>query len=109
MNKNIEHTILTKAQQMLEKIKFNNDTFLIFGLDSCTYCKKTLEFVNKNSLQFKYYSMDKYYPIFIPILQKLSELDNKLNIDQSHRTFPVIFYNGKFVGGYSSLIEYKIE
>ena len=106
MNKNIDNKIVTKAEQILEKINFNEDTFLIFGLSTCKYCKNVLEFSKTNSLQFKYYEMDKYYEIFIPILNKLTELDFELNIDPTHRTFPVIFYNKKFIGGYSDLIKY---
>ena len=49
--------------------------------------------------------MDKYYEIFIPILEKLIKLNPSLQINPEHRTFPVIFYNKKFIGGYSDLIK----
>ena len=107
MDKNTERKIISKAEQMLEKINLNEDTFLIFGLSTCKYCKKALEYSKINSIQFKYYEMDKYYEIFIPILNKLTEFNNKLNIDSTHHTFPVIFYNKKFLGGYTDLIKYK--
>jgi len=107
MNENVERKVISKAGQMLEKINTNKDTFLIFGLSTCKYCKNALEHAEKNSLQFKYYEMDKYYEIFIPILNKLSELNSKLNIDPTHRTFPVIFYNKTFIGGYTDLVNYK--
>ena len=107
MDKNIPTQIISKAEKILDKINVNNDTFLIFGLSTCKYCKNALEYLKTNSLQFKYYEVDKYYEIFIPILNKLAELNNKLNIDPLHRTFPVIFYNKKFLGGYTDLIKYK--
>jgi glutaredoxin len=107
MNENIKRKIISKAEQILEKIKLNNDTFLIFGLSTCKYCSNALNFSKVNSLQYKYYEMDKYHELFISILNKLSELNSKLNIDPNHQTFPVIFYNGKFIGGYSELTKYK--
>lgn len=105
MNKNIEKKVNSKANKILEKINMNENIYLFFGLESCGYCKKTLEFSRNNNLQFKYYDMDKYYTIFIPILDKLIELDPELKIDPEHRTFPVIFYNKKFIGGYTDLIK----
>jgi glutaredoxin len=105
MNKNIEKKVNCKANQILEKINMNENTYLIFGLESCGYCKKTLTYLRSNNLQFKYYEMDEYYTIFIPILDKLIELEAELKIDPEHRTFPVIFYNKKFIGGYNELIK----
>jgi glutaredoxin len=105
MNNNIQRKIVSTAKKILEKINSNDDIILIFGLSSCKYCKNSLEFVKNNNLQFKYYDMDKYYEIFIPILNKLSELNDKLCINPNHRTFPVIFYNKKFLGGYTELIQ----
>jgi glutaredoxin len=102
----MDNKINLKASQIFNKIKSNNNTFLIFGLSTCKYCKNAIEYSINKSLQFKYYEMDKYYDIFIPILNKLSNLDQNLNIDPMHDTFPVIFYNNKFIGGYSQLITF---
>jgi glutaredoxin len=107
MNNNNEQKIKSKAKKILEKINSNEGIYLIFGLSGCKYCIKSIEFVQSNNLPFKYYEISKYYEIFIPILNELSELDNKLNIDPNHRTFPVIFYNKKFLGGYAELSTIK--
>lgn len=100
-----ENTIQTKATQILNKINTNTNTYLIFGLSTCGYCKKTLAYMKEKNLQYKYYEMDKYYEFFIPILEKLIKLNPLLQINPEHRTFPVIFYNKKFIGGYSDLIK----
>jgi len=100
-----ENTIQTKATQILNKINTNANTYLIFGISTCGYCKKTLVYMKEKNLQYKYYEMDKYYQIFIPILEKLIKLNPSLQINPEHRTFPVIFYNKKFIGGYSDLIK----
>ena len=105
MNLNDEKTIETKSKQILSKIVENKDTYLIIGISTCGYCKRTLSYVKENNLQFKYYEMDKYYKLFIPILQKLIKLNSSLKIKEDHNTFPVIFYNNKFIGGYTDLIK----
>jgi glutaredoxin len=76
---------------------------LIFGLESCSYCKNSIAYAKEQNLQFKYYSVDKHYNYFMNIIEKLSELEPSLNISADHKTFPVIFYNGKFIGGYNDL------
>lgn len=101
----VKNKIEKKAKQILEKINTNDNTYLIFGISTCGYCKKTLSYMEENNLQYKYYVMDKYYEIFIPILDKLIDLSYDLKINPEHRTFPVIFYNKKFIGGYSDLIK----
>jgi glutaredoxin len=103
MDENMKKKVISKAKQIMEKINTNRNTYLIFGLSTCGYCKKALEFSKSNNLQFKYYEMDKYYEIFIPILEKLMKLGPGLKINPEHQTFPVIFYNKKFIGGYSEL------
>ncbi len=107
MDSEMMNKVETKAKQILEKIENNKDTYLILGISTCGYCKKALAYSKENNLQFKYYEMDKYYKIFIPILEKLIELDSSLEINPEHRTFPVIFKNHKFIGGYTDLIAIK--
>jgi glutaredoxin len=102
MNKKID----TKVKQIINKIINNNDMFTIFGLSTCIYCKKTLNLLKNKNLQFKYYDMDKYHQFFIKFLYKINELKPNFNIDLTHDTFPVIFYNQKFIGGFDELNNY---
>jgi glutaredoxin len=105
MNHKEKNKVNVKATQILEKITKNKNIYLLFGISTCGYCKKALSYVKENNMQFKYYEMDKYYKYFIPILQKLIILEPSLNIKSEHDTFPVIFYNDKFIGGYTDLIK----
>ena len=91
-----------KINKLYEKIN-NNKDIIVFGLLNCMYCKKTIEILKKNNINFRYYPIDKYFKLFFKILQKLNELYPNLNINTSHKTVPVIFYKKKFVGGYNEI------
>jgi glutaredoxin len=101
----MDKTINIKTMQMIKKIIENKNIYIIFGITNCRYCKNAIEHMNKNSLPYKYYAMDKYCKIFITILNKISNEKPLLKINKNHDTFPVIFYNNKFIGGYRELIK----
>lgn len=109
MNSDEKNKVDEKTRQILQKIDENKNTYLIFGLSTCGYCKKAILYVKENNISFKYYEMDKYYKIFIPILKKLSNMKPSLEIKPEHDTFPVIFRNGKFIGGYTDLTLQKVK
>jgi glutaredoxin len=39
------------------------------------------------------------------LLKVLNKNANLINFDKNHRTKPIIFYNGKFIGGFQQLNE----
>jgi glutaredoxin len=91
----------------LKKIysKINNDTdYIVFGLSYCIFCKKTIEFLQKNNISHKYYLIDDYKEIFMTNFVKLEKEYQSLNINSLHNTVPIIFYKKKFIGGYTDLI-----
>lgn len=42
------------------------------------------------------------------LLNVLREYKTVINFDEQHYTKPIIFINGKFIGGYTDLIKYHI-
>jgi glutaredoxin len=84
-----------------------NNYVLLLGLSYCPYTIKSKKYLKSNDIKYIYYSVDKYYDIFIDLLNKLNNKDNSFEININHKTFPIIFYNSKFIGGYSDLIEYN--
>lgn len=92
---------MNKVDKLYEKINNDNKDVVFFGLSYCEYCKKTLEVLKKNNISYKYYSIDKYYNIFFKILYELSLSYPNLQINVSHKTFPVIFVKKRFIGGYT--------
>jgi glutaredoxin len=91
---------------ILNKIQKTQDRFIIFGLISCPYTLISKQSVKENKLKYKFYPIDKYRKIFHESLYKLDETNKYLELNLNHRTFPIIFYNNKFIGGSSDLINY---
>lgn len=95
----------SKVEKLYQKINNNNKQIIIFGLSYCEYCKNAIQYLKNNKISFKYYKIDKYYNIFFNILDQVNKIYPKLNINNNHKTFPVIFINKTFLGGYSDLIK----
>lgn len=69
----------------------------IYSKFPCPYCIRAKDFFNDKNLPFEEIDLTGNY----------DEID-KLKERTGHRTFPQIFINDQFVGGYSDLME-KIE
>ena len=70
----------------------------IYGRDGCPFCHKAVVLADKYCIPFKYYDVHEY-PNYKSFLKgKAAE----------HKTVPVIFWNGKFIGG-SDDFESKIN
>ena len=81
--------------QAISDIK-SEDKYIVFYIKMCPFCSKTFELLNKLKLPFRSFLIDPDgKDIFFRSL-------DKTNIG-SHRTFPVIFFNNKFIGGLSDL------
>jgi glutaredoxin len=83
-----------------------NNHVLLLGLSYCPYTSKSKNYLKSNNIKYIYYTVDKYYDIFIDLLNQLNNKDSSFEININHKTFPIIFYNNKFIGGYSELIKY---
>jgi glutaredoxin len=56
-------------------------------------------------LPYKGYDINQIKGNMPKLLSILNENANLINFDKNHRTKPIIFYNGKFIGGYQQLAE----
>ncbi len=95
----------SKVMKLYKKINENKDTFIIFGLSYCGYSNAAKKYLKGKELKYKNYNIDSDYDIFFKLLHQVSKIDKNLEINPEHKTFPVIFYNKKFIGGYSDLIQ----
>ena len=98
-----------KVNKLIKKINEYSDKnlVLLLGLSQCPYTLKSKNYLNSKNIKYKYYSIDKYRNIFFELLQKINEIEKSFNININHNTFPIIFINNKFIGGYSELIQYE--
>lgn len=90
-----------KVDKLYKKISNDKKDVIFFGLSYCEYSKKTLELLKKHKISYKYYVIDKYYNIFFNVLNEVFKLFPNLGINPNHKTFPLIFYKKKFIGGYT--------
>ncbi len=100
----MEKQLLKKyAQNLISKINIPNK-LIIFGLSYCGYTSKAKEFAINHKKSFKYIQIDDKYNIFFKILSIVNNLNPNIDINLDHNTFPIIFYNNKFIGGYDDLL-----
>ena len=95
-----------KSKINVEKLydKINNNThYIIFGLSTCIFCKKTIELLKNKNIKYKYYIIDNFYNLFFETFKNLASIFPNLNINPTHKTVPVIFYKKQFIGGFSNI------
>lgn len=78
------------------KSKEKNYEYIIYGLNTCPYCKDSKNLLDINDIKYAYIEIENENQ-----KEKLYKLiDKKTN---NYRYFPIIFKNGKFLGGYTEL------
>ena len=91
-------------QSIMNVIMYNNpNTFIIFFTPECNYCKKALSLLRNNNVSFKSYNINLISGGLPNLLAILNRNSHFINFNPAHRTKPIIFYNGKYIGGYSEL------
>lgn len=84
----------------------NNDIFIIFYNEWCGYSQKALKLLKNEKLSFKGYIIDNIKGKLPRVLDRLNRGKDLTNFKEDHKTIPIIYRNGKFIGGYSELVEY---
>jgi glutaredoxin len=74
-----------------------NDSYTIYSKSGCLYCTKAKVLLQNESVPPLYVDCDEF------ILKNKEEFLNlmKSHIGYEYRTFPMIFKNGRFIGGYT--------
>jgi len=71
--------------------------FTIYYSNECPYCVKAIKLLGEKKVTYSAVEIDD----FKALLVKLGS-----SVPSTHRTKPIIFRNGKFLGGYTELVEY---
>lgn len=92
---------MDKVNKKIQQYK-NSDLFIVFYNDWCSFSKRALELLERKKISFKAYDIDNIGGID-KVLTYLKKEKDLTNFDVNHKTRPIIFYKGKFIGGYSEL------
>ena len=97
---------MSRTGKIIEKIIKNEDMFTVFYNDWCGYSRNALKVLKNNKQNYKGYNIDNIDGKMDRLLQELSDNKDTINFDIGHKTRPIVFYGGKFIGGYDDLVEY---
>jgi glutaredoxin len=89
----------------VEKVKKHNDKLVIFYSDWCPYSRSAIDFAKKKKLDYRAYDIDSITDGFNIIRNLFISKKNEINFNPEHKTRPMIFYKGKFIGGYNETIK----
>jgi glutaredoxin len=83
----------------MEIDKPNDSGFTIYSKSGCPNCLKSKSLLKEKNLLFNIIDCDEYIiedkPFFLSFINNLA--------NEEVKTFPMIFYNGKFTGGFIEL------
>lgn len=71
--------------------------YIIYGIPNCLYCSKTKQLLDDMKIQYTYHVIQ---------TDKTEFLNNMSSKTNNQRTFPLIFYNDDFIGGFMELDDY---
>lgn len=90
-------------------IEYKNDNiYVVFYSSSCGYSIKLLNYLKDNSINFKGYDVNIKPNRFTDLLSDLNANSSLIKFNINHRTKPVVFYKGEYVGGADDTIR-KLE
>lgn len=91
------------SDKFSRKVLENSDKFIIFYSDWCRFSMDAIELLKKSGKPFKGYKIDGIKGGMDRILASFNNNKDKLEFDTTHRTRPIVFYKGKFIGGFTEL------
>jgi glutaredoxin len=72
--------------------------FILYGIPNCSFCLKSKQLLDEMKLLYQYHEIN---------VEKKSEfLDDMAPKTNNQRTFPLVFHQDEFVGGYTELEDY---
>lgn len=81
----------------------DKDLFVIFYSPECPYCQKAIELLKTKNMSFKGYNINNINGGLEKLLYYLNLQEKKTKFNVNHKTKPIIFYKGTFIGGFSEL------
>lgn len=83
-------------------INANKNTYILFIGSKCHYCELAIERLRNSGEYFKAYDVNRLGGRS-NVLHKFNKYKHLIKFKTGHITIPIIFLNGRFVGGYKEL------
>lgn len=106
-NQHINQIINQDIDQTQTKFPLPNvfDCWTIYSINPCPYCRKAKELLTAENEKITLINCNDFRKNnreeFLKFIHELTQTD--------HKTFPMIFHEGKFIGGYDKLCIYYQE
>ena len=84
----------------------NQDIYIIFYSPTCKYSMNAIDLLKHKKKSLKGYNVDKIKGGFYRLLDYLDKGNKYTGYLSTHKTKPVIFHNGRFIGGFTELKTY---
>lgn len=99
---------MSKLERDISELLKNTKSgeFIIFYVDNCPFCLSAIKLLKDNKLLFKGYNIANYGFKKLLNIFKTFCADKNVSFNCNHTTKPIIFVNGKFLGGYTELKNY---
>lgn len=94
---NENHPIIRKI------VNADPGSYVIFFVYGCPYSEKALALLREKNVPFKGYDINKIDGGMMKLLTVLNQNSQIVNFNPTHRTKPIIFYDGKYLGGAEEL------
>lgn len=79
------------------------DRYIIFYSPWCPFCSSAIDLLKENKKNFKGYNIDNIKGGLDKILFCLKKNSDTTKFKEDHKTRPIIFYKGVFIGGFTDL------
>ena len=89
----------SRRRKSVKRSSFSNSGWYIVTKDGCPYCDKAKSLLSQKGIKYKVEVANDSNKV-----QIYKKVDN---ITNNYRYFPMIFHNGKFIGGYTELEKYN--
>ena len=77
----------------------DDDLYVVFYSSTCGYSIKLLDYFKRNKINFKGYDVNVKPGRFGDLLADLNANVDRIGFDPGHRTKPIVFHKGHFIGG----------
>lgn len=92
--------------QIIQKIMENSDKFVIFYTPNCVYSVNALNLLREANVGYKGYDINNINGGISRLLKTFNDFSDEIQFNPQHRTRPIVFYQGKYLGGYQELNDF---